>query len=454
MQPDPSLTDTALTSLASVDLRIDAGFVVPVQPEGVLKGHAVLVAGEQIVAIMPTADADVRYRAKETIVLPTHVLIPGLVNGHTHAAMTLLRGIADDVPLLPWLQQHIWPREARYVAPDFVFDGSLLAAAEMLQGGITTCADMYFHPAEAARAFDAAGMRAVLGIPVLDFPTPYAADADAYLQRGLAARDAFAGAARLHFALAPHAPYTVGDDTWRKIVMFARQLDLPIVTHLAETGTEMNDALRATGATPLARLDALGVTGPSFVAIHGVHLSSADIAVLVAQGSHVVHCPASNMKLGSGIAPVQAMQDAGLNVSLGTDGAASNNRLDLFAEMRLASLLAKVATGDAAAVPAATALRMATLNGAKALGLEAMIGSLQPGKLADLVAVDLGGIGTSPVYDPVSHLVHAAGRECVTDVWVSGARIVRDRQLQTIDTAALLHRTRAWQRQLAIPLTP
>lgn len=443
-----------MNSLTTVDLRIDAGFVVPVLPSGVLKGHAVLVTGEHIIAIVPTADADARYVARETLVLPSHVLIPGLVNAHTHAAMTLLRGIADDVPLLPWLQQHIWPREARFVAPDFVFDGTLLAAAEMLQGGTTTCADMYFHPADAARAFEAAGMRAMLGIPVLDFPTPYAADADAYLQYGLAARDAFASAARLRFALAPHAPYTVGDDTWRKIVMYARQLDLPIVTHLAETRSEVDDAIHDTGATPLARLHALGVTGPSFVAVHGVHLSPADIALLVVQGSHVVHCPASNMKLASGIAPVQAMLDAGLSVSLGTDSAASNNRLDLFSEMRLASLLAKVATGDAATVPAAMALRMATLHGAQALGLDALIGSLQPGKQADLVAVDLGGIGTSPVFDPVSHLVHAAGRECVTDVWVSGARIVKSRQLQTIDTEALLHRTRAWQRQLSTPLTP
>ena len=442
-----------MSSLLPVDLRIDAGFVVPVLPEGVLKGHAVLVADERIVAIVPVAEADARYAAAETLALPSHVLIPGFVNAHTHAAMTLLRGIADDVPLRLWLQQHIWPREARFVGPDFVFDGTLLAAAEMLQGGTTTCGDMYFHPADAARAFDAAGMRAVLGIPVLDFPTPYAADADAYLQYGLAARDAFAAATRLRFALAPHAPYTVGDETWRKIVMYARQLDLPIITHVAETRAEVDDAVRSTGATPLARLDALGVTGPSFVAVHGVHLSAADIAVLVAQGSHVVHCPASNMKLASGIAPVQAMLDAGLNVALGTDGAASNNRLDLFSEMRLASLLAKVATGDAATVPAATALRMATLNGAQALGLDAVIGSLQPGKQADLVAVDLSGVATSPVFDPVSHLVHVAGRECVTDVWVGGARIVRDRLLQTIDTDALLHRTRAWQRQLAVPMT-
>ena len=438
----------------AVDLRIDAGFIVPVVPDGVLTDHALLVAGEHIVAIVPTAQADAHYAAKEMVRLPSHVLIPGLVNAHTHAAMSLLRGIADDVPLHTWLQQHIWPREARFVTADFVFDGTQLAAAEMLQGGVTTCADMYFYPADAARAFDASGMRALLGIPVLDFPTPYAADADAYLQHGLAARDAFAHVTRLRFALAPHAPYTVGDATWAKIVMYARQLDLPITTHLAETRAEVDDAIRATGVTPLARLEALGATGPAFIAVHAVHVTPADIALLAAQGSSVVHCPASNMKLASGIAPVQAMLDAGINVALGTDGGASNNRLDLFAEMRLASLLAKVATGDAASLPAALALRMATLDGARALGLDAVTGSLERGKLADLVAVDLDSVATSPVFDPVSHLVHAAGRECVTDVWIGGARIVNGRQLTTIDVNALLHRTRAWQRKITSTGSP
>jgi len=438
----------------AVDLRIDAGYIVPVVPDGVLTDHALLVADDHIVAIVPTAEAAAQYAANETVRLPSHVLIPGLVNAHTHAAMSLLRGIADDVPLHTWLERHIWPREARFVGPDFVFDGTQLAAAEMLQGGITTCADMYFHSADAARAFDASGMRALLGIPVLDFPTPYAADADAYLQHGLAARDAYAHVARLRFALAPHAPYTVGDATWAKIVMYARQLDLPITTHLAETRAEVEDAIRATGVTPLARLDALGATGPAFVAVHAVHVTPGDIALLAAQGSSVVHCPASNMKLASGIAPVQAMLDAGINVALGTDGGASNNRLDLFTEMRLASLLAKVATGDAASVPAALALRMATLDGARALGLDAVTGSLEPGKLADLVAVDLNSVATSPVFDPVSHLVHAAGRECVTDVWIGGARIVNGRHLTTIDVQALLHRTRAWQRKISSTGSP
>jgi len=394
-------------------------------------------------------DADRDYRASTHVTLPDHVLIPGLVNAHTHAAMTLLRGVADDVPLKPWLEQQIWPREARLVAPDFVHDGTLLGAAEMLRGGITCCNDMYFYPDAAARAYEKAGMRAMLGMPILDFPTPYAADADAYIARGLAARDMFKHAARLSFSLAPHAPYTVSDATWSTIVMFARQLDLPIQTHVAETKAEVDDAIAATHETPLARLDRLGATGPAFIAIHAVHLDAGDIDRLATHGCHVVHCPGSNMKLASGIAPIGALLARNVNAALGTDGAASNNRLDLFGEMRLASLLAKVATGDAAVVPAATALRMATLNGAIALGFEGEIGSLEIGKQADVTAVRIADVETLPMYDPVSHLVNAAGREHVTDVWVAGDRVVEAGQVTTLDVTALCSRAHAWQQRIA-----
>ncbi len=439
-----------MIAMRTVDLRLDAPWIVPVEPAGVLTGHALLVDAGRIVGVVPAAVADTDFVARETRVLGSHVLIPGLVNAHTHTAMTLMRGIADDVALKPWLEQHIWPREGRFVAADFVYDGTLLGCAEMLQGGVTCCNDMYFHPEATARAYDDAGMRALVGVPVLDFPTPYAADADAYLAKGFAARDAFKHVARLTFALAPHAPYTVSDATWHKIVMFARQLDLPIETHLAETRDEVASERASTGGTPLARLDRLGATGPAFVAIHAVHVDAGDIALLARQGCHVVHCPTSNLKLASGIAPVGALLAAGVNVALGTDGAASNNRLDVFSEMRLASLLAKFAGDDAAAVPAATALRMATLNGARALGLSERIGSLEAGKEADIVAVDLSGVATQPVFDPVSHLVFAAGRECVTDVWVGGVRMVASRQLVSIDQEAVLARTRAWQQKLAV----
>ena len=430
-----------------VDLRIDPTWIVPVEPAGALTGQALLIEGERIAALVPTAEADARFAPREHLALPQHVLIPGLVNAHTHTAMTLLRGIADDVPLQPWLTEHIWPREGQFLSPDFVHDGTLLGAAEMLRGGVTCCNDMYFYPDAAARAYEAAGLRAMIGLPVLDFPTPYAADANAYLQNGLAARDAFKRAPRLRFALAPHAPYTVGDDTWRRVVMFAHQLDLPIQTHVAETRLEVDEA-RAAGVRPLARLARLGATGPGFIAIHAVHLDEPDLDLLARHGCHVVHCPASNMKLASGIAPVAALRARGVNVALGTDGAASNNRLDVLAEMRLASLLAKVSTADAAALPAAEVLRMATLGGAEALGLGDDIGTLTPGKQADIAAVDLGSLDSQPVYDPVSHLVHVAARSDVTHVWIAGAAAMSARRLVGLDEAALFTRAKMWQARL------
>ena len=432
-----------------VDLAIHAKWVVPIEPAGALVDHAVLVDGDAIVDIVPQAAVAASYLPRDSVTLKRHALLPGLVNAHTHTAMTLLRGIADDVPLATWLEQHIWPREGRFVSAEFVHDGVMLGAAEMLRGGITCCNDMYFYPDAAARAYQAARMRAVLGLPVLDFPTPYASDADGYLQAGLAARDAFKHAPRLSFMLAPHAPYTVGDATFERIVTYAHQLDLPIQTHLHETRREVDEAVATTGETPLARLDRLGVTGPMFVAVHAVHLTAADMELLARHRCHVVHCPTSNLKLASGIAPVAELLAKDVNVALGTDGAASNNRQDVFSELRLAALLAKVQASDAAAVPAQQALEMATLGGACALGLSETIGSIVAGKKADLVAIDLGQLDDAPLYDPISHLVHVAGRERVTDVWVAGERVVRDRRLTTLDEAALLARAQLWQQRLA-----
>ncbi len=432
-----------------VDLAISATWVVPIEPAGALTAHVVLVDRGRIVAVVPEAAAARDYLAREKITLDRHALLPGLVNAHAHTAMTLLRGIADDVPLSAWLEQHIWPREAKLVTPEFVQDGVTIGTAEMLRGGITCCNDMYFYPDAAARAYQAAGMRAVLGLPVLDFPTPYASDADGYLQAGLAARDAFKHAPRLSFTLAPHAPYTVGDATFEKIVTYAHQLDLPIQTHLQETRRELDESIAATGVSPLVRLDRLGVTGPGFVAIHAVHLAPGDVELLARQRCHVVHCPTSNLKLASGIAPVAQLCEHDVNVAIGTDGPASNNRQDLFAEMRIAALLAKVRSGDAAALPAQRVIAMATLGGAQALGLHDRIGSLVPGKEADLIAVNLGELDDAPLYDPISHLVHVAGRERVTDVWISGERVVRDRRLTMVDEPALLARAQLWQQKLA-----
>jgi 5-methylthioadenosine/S-adenosylhomocysteine deaminase len=437
--------------MRTVDLRIDAAWIVPVEPAGTLAGHSLIVDTGRIVDLLPSSAADGKYLPRERASLPTHVLVPGFVNAHTHSAMTLMRGIADDVPLKPWLTQHVWPREGRFLSPEFVHDGTLLACAEMLRGGVTTCNDMYFYPDDAARAYEESGMRALIGMPILDFPTAYAADADACLARGLEARDAWKHVPHIAFALAPHAPYTVGDATFAKVVTYARQLDLAIETHLAETRAEVDEARAATGTTPLARLDALGATGPNFIAVHAVHLDDRDIATLVRHRCHVVHCPASNMKLASGIAPVAKLLEAGVNVALGTDGAASNNRLDMLSEMRLASLLAKVSTGDAAALPAHAALAMATLGGARALGFEDVAGSLARGKEADAVAIDLGGIAAQPVFDPVSHLVNVAERSDVSDVWVRGRRMVASRSLVALDESAILARTRIWQHKLQSP---
>ncbi len=438
----------SLIAMQTVDLRIDSGWIVPIEPAGALAAHALIVDGTRIVAVVPQLAAGRDYAPREHVRLPHHVLLPGLVNAHVHSAMSLFRGIADDMPLEIWLERHIWPREAKFVAPDFVYDGARLAAVEMLRGGITCCNDMYFFPDATARAFAETGMRAMLGLPVLDFPTPYAADPDGYLQTGLAVRDAFKHEARLTFSLAPHAPYTVGDAAWEQIVMYSRQLDLPIQTHIAETAGEVALSRERFGLTPLARLQRLGATGPGFIAIHGVHLTPDDIELIATHGGHVVHCPASNMKLGSGIAPVAALLARGINVAFGTDGAASNNRLDLFGEMRLAALLAKISTGDASAFPAAQALHAATLAGARALGLDTLIGSLVAGKEADVVAVDLSGADAVPCYDPISHLVHAVGRESVSDVWIGGERAVSNRTLTTVDEAAILARARLWQKRL------
>lgn len=434
--------------MQTVDLRLDARWVIPVVPSGALAAHSVIIDSGRIAAIVPTSEADRDYDAVERIALPSHTLLPGLVNAHTHAAMSLLRGSADDIALGPWLEQHIWPMEKAFLSAEFVYDGTLLAAAEMLSGGITCCNDQYFFADAAARAYQASGMRAMLGLAVLDFPTAYAADADGYLRAGLASRDAWRHEPLLSFSLAPHAPYTVSDASWRKIVVYARQLDLPIQTHLLETRDERSRSQSEFGIDPLRRLHALGVTGPAFVAVHGTYLEAGDIELLAAQACHVVHCPTSNLKLASGIAPVTEIARRGVNVALGSDGAASNNRLDVFGEARLAALLAKGISGDAAAIPAAEALRMATLNGARALGLDRDIGSLERDKQADVIAVDLGAVQHEPCYDPVSHLVHVTGRDQVTDVWVAGRRVIADGRPTRLDADELAARTRYWQERL------
>jgi 5-methylthioadenosine/S-adenosylhomocysteine deaminase len=436
--------------MEDVDSLISARWVVPVEPAGaVLHDHAVAVRGGRIVAVLPTAQAERRYAAPERVRLDEHALIPGLVNLHTHAAMTLMRGLADDLPLMEWLKDHVWPAEAKHVSHEFVHDGTLLACAEMLRGGVTCFSEMYFFPDAAAKAALEARMRAVIGIIAIELPTAYASDADDYIAKGLATRDAFRDEKRLGFSMAPHAPYTVADRTLSRMLTIAEELDLPIHVHLHETNDEIEHSLAQFAKRPLERLHALGLVGPRLVAVHGIHFTREEIALLARYGASVAHCPSSNLKLASGFAPVAAMRAAGINVGLGTDGAASNNRLDMFQEMRTAALLAKAVANRADAMPAHEALAAATLNGARALGLDRSIGSLLPGKHADLCAVSLADVDLAPVFDPISHLVYAAGREHVTHVWCEGELLVEDRRLTRWSRPDLLRRAHAWRDRLA-----
>ncbi len=434
---------------APADLLLLPQWIVPVETAGTLTDHAVVVNDGAILDVLPADAAQARYQASHTLPLPGQALIPGLVNLHCHAAMSLLRGYADDLPLMTWLNDHIWPAEKQHVSAAFVRDGTLLAAAEMLAGGITTCNDMYFYPQAAGEAFLQAGMRAVLGMVVLEFPSAYAADADDYLARGLATRDELKDEPLLGFSFAPHAPYTLGDAAFARINTLAEQLGLAIHTHIHETADEITHSLKQYGVRPLERLAQLGLLGPNFIGVHAVHLNDAEIRLLAQHGCHVAHCPGSNLKLASGIAPVARLVDAGVNLGLGTDGAASNNRLDLFAEMRLAALLAKGASGNAAALPAPTALKMATLDAARALNLDDRIGSISIGKRADLVAIDLSGPECQPVFDPVSHLVYVAGREHVTHVWVDGTLKLDHGRLVDLEPDDLAARAAWWRGKLA-----
>jgi len=432
-----------------IDLLIRPEWIIPIEPAGVtLSGHALAVRDGRILALLPDEEALQRFRPQQTLDLPGQVVLPGLVNLHTHAAMSLLRGYADDLPLMRWLGERIWPAESRYAGPDFVRDGTLLACAEMLRGGITTFNDMYFFPDAAAEAARRIGMRAVLGIVVIEFPTRYAADADDYLAKGLATRDALTDDPLLSFCLAPHAPYTVADKTFRNIATLAGQLEIPVHVHLHETAHEIEESLKQHGVRPIERLRRLGLLGPQLIAVHAVHLDPAEIALLAREACHVAHCPTSNLKLGSGIPPMAAIEAHGLNFGLGTDGAASNNRLDLFHEMRHAALLAKGVSGNAEVLDAHRTLEAATLGGARALGLDRRIGSLLPGKAADLCAVRLDEWLIQPCFDPASHLVYVAGREQVTHTWVEGKLVMSNGVPTQIGISELLDVAGLWHTRL------
>jgi len=416
----------------------------PAQP--FLEQHTIAIDKGRIVAIAPRDSLSLQ--AKEVVELDDHVLMPGLINAHGHASMSLFRGLADDLPLMEWLQNHIWPAEGRWVDEQFTLEGALLAMAEMIRSGTTTFSDMYFYPNMVAKAASSAHMRCQLAFPILDFPTNWAQNAEEYLRKGLQLHDDYRNHPLINVAFGPHAPYTVSDGPLQKVAAYSVETNMAVQMHVHETAFEVDDAVNQHGQRPLARLNELGLLNPQLQAVHMTQLTDEEIQLLADTGSHVIHCPESNLKLASGFCPVAKLVAAGVNVALGTDGAASNNDLDMFGEMRTAALLAKGVAGDPSAIPAHVALQMATINGARALGLEQLTGSLEVGKAADMIAVHMDDVTCQPHYHVESQLVYATPSSQVTDSWIDGKRVMQERRLTTIDMEDILVKARAWKAQI------
>jgi 5-methylthioadenosine/S-adenosylhomocysteine deaminase len=436
-------------------LVVEAGWIVPVEPAGVvLEDYALVVDEGRILALLPRTQARAEYAPRERVSRPASVLMPGLVNAHTHNPMTLMRGVADDLPLMPWLTEHVWPIEGAVMSPAFVADGCELAVAEMLRGGTTCCNENYFFPDAQAATYRRLGFRAVVGLPIIEFPSAWAASPAEYFGKGLEVYDNYRRDPLVSFSFAPHAPYTVSDVSFERIRVLAEQLDLPVHCHVHETAREVEESVQQHGQRPLARLDRLGIVTERLLAVHMTQLTDAEIALCAERGVSVVHCPQSNLKLASGFSPVEKLRLAGVNVAIGTDGCASNNDLDMFDELRCAALLAKGVAGDATAWNAAYTLRAATLGGARAVGLGEQIGSLEPGKLADFVCVAMDALETQPMYHAISQLVYSSGRSQVRDVWIGGERRLADGELVEFDSVGLLERVQRWRGTIAAVRKP
>lgn len=433
----------------TVNLILKARWIAPVVPENRVFEHCALVIDKGVIlALVPQEEADKRYNAQQEIYLGNHLLIPGLVNAHGHAAMSLLRGYADDLPLMQWLEDHIWPAEGQWVSEDMVRDGTELAMAEMIRSGTTCFSDMYFFPEQVAQAAQQAHMRAQVTFPLFDAPSAWGQGPEDYFRKGLALHDDFRASELVRIGFGPHAPYTLSDEPLARIATLAQELDAPIHIHLHETEQEVSDSVAQYGKRPVQRLADLGLLSPLTQCVHMTQVNDDDVTLIRDSGAHVVHCPESNLKLASGFCPVQRLLDQGINVALGTDGAASNNDLDLLGEMKTAALLAKAVAGQADALNAHSALRMATLNGAKALGLEEHIGSLEVGKSADITAIELSDLTSQPVYNPVSQLVYTHSGHKVSHVWVAGKALLLSRQLQTLNERELTGKARWWAKQI------
>ncbi len=436
-------------TITAADTRINARWLIPMEPLGdVLEQQAVILQGKRILDVLPQDQADRHYRTRETIDLNDHVVLPGLINLHGHSAMSLFRGLADDLPLMTWLNDHIWPAEGKFVSEAFVADGSRLAMAEMLRTGTTTFSDMYFFPEVTAQAAHDVGMRAQICFPLLDMPTVWGSGPEDYLRKGADLIAQWQTDDYILPAIGPHAPYTVSDQPLTAALALSEETGAPIQIHLHETAFEVQEALKATGKRPVTRMAELGILNSNSQCVHMTQIDQSDLEQLARSGAHVVHCPESNLKLASGLCPVQTLVDRGVNLAIGTDGAASNNDLDLFGELKTAAMMAKVVANDASALSAHQALAMATINGARALGLEHELGSLVPGKLADLIAVDLSDPFLQPVYDPASHLVYSNHGRAVSHSWINGVPQLQDGRLTRIDMPDLMLRVNQWRKQI------
>ncbi len=430
----------------TIDTLIHADWIITVNNNNdILHEHSIAINDGKILALVKTANAHSQYQANAEYHLANHAIIPGLINCHGHSPMTLLRGLGDDLPLMDWLNNHIWPAESKWVSPEFVFTGSQIAIAEMLRGGTTCFSDMYFFPEHTAAAVDQSGIRAMLGLILINFPSAYAQSETEYLNKGLALHDKLRHHSLIKTSFAPHAPYTVSDDALKRLSMLADELDIPVQIHLHETEFEINESIKIHEMRPIERLNRLGLLSPRLIASHMTHVNADDINLAANNGINIVHCPESNLKLASGFSPIQKLLDNDINIALGTDGAASNNDLDMIGEMRTSALIAKMVAQDAKAVNAEQILRIATINGAKALGLEDSIGSIEVSKSADIVAIDLNTIETQPLYHPVSQIIYSSTREQVKHVWVNGAHLLRDRELTTLDLSGLLQAAKQWR---------
>jgi 5-methylthioadenosine/S-adenosylhomocysteine deaminase len=433
----------------NVDVLIFAKWIIPVEPEHTVHENYALVVHEgKILDILPADVAKDKYNALETHDMANHAIIPGLVNTHTHAAMSLFKGLADDLPLMDWLNNHIWPAESKWVDANFVADGSRLAIAEMISSGTTCFNDMYFFPDITAEVASEAGIRATVGLIIIDFPTAWANDPQEYFEKGEIVHDTFRNNPLIQTSFAPHAPYTVSDQPLKKISILAEEMDIPVHMHIHETEFEVSQSLEQTGVTPLHRLKDLGLLSQRLQAVHMTQMDTETIEMVARYNLNVIHCPESNLKLASGFCPVHQLLQAGVNVALGTDGSASNNDLSMLGEMRTAALIGKGIANDPCALPAMTVLKMATINGAKAMDISDICGSLVPGKSADIVAIDLNTIETQPVYDPISQIVYAADRSQVTDVWVAGKQLLKNSILTTLDANQIKQTAHYWKNKI------